>query len=204
MNPRSTDPRARTASAKADLVERARAGDHGAFSILAQEAIGRVYGAAKLILRDQDRAEDAVQEALLLAWRQVKAIRDPAAWDSWLYRLTVRACYRLASSPAGRQVAQLDVDEEGSRATLSAEPDFTSSIAERERIIAALNALPLDQRAVVVLHFYLDLPLTAAAVILDVPAGTAKSRLHRALETLRASLGEEPDGVAAAMRERPA
>ena len=204
MNPPSADPRARTASAKADLVERARAGDHGAFSILAQDAIGRVYGAAKLILRDQDRAEDAVQEALLLAWRHVKAIRDPDAWDSWLYQLTVRACYRLASSPAGRQVAQLDVSEEGPSATRLTEPDFAGAIAERERIMAALTALPLEQRAVVVLHFYLDLPLTRAAVILDVPAGTAKSRLHRALEALRASLGEEPEVVATAMRERPA
>jgi RNA polymerase sigma-70 factor, ECF subfamily len=205
VSARSPDPRARTASSKADLVERARAGDHAAFSILAQDSLGRVYGAAKLILRDQDRTEDAVQEALLLAWRHVAAIRDPDAWDSWLYRLTVRACYRLAGSPAARRVAKLDVRAEGAAARrASTEPDFTRTVVERARIMAALDGLPLEQRAVIVLHFYLDLPLTHAAAVLEVPPGTAKSRLHRGLETLRASLGEESEGVAAAMRERPA
>jgi len=81
-----------------ELVERARSGDHDAFAVLAKESFGRLYGAAKLILRDQDRAQDAVQEALVLAWKHVRAIRDPQAWDAWLYRLTVRACYRLARS----------------------------------------------------------------------------------------------------------
>src|SRR6185436_10116871 len=90
MSQPNTDPRVPSASAKADLVERARAGDHTAFAILARNGFGRMYGAAKLILRDQYGAEDAVQEALLLAWRHVATIRDPDAWDVWMYRLTVR------------------------------------------------------------------------------------------------------------------
>ena len=158
-----------------------------------------MYGAAKLILRDQGRAEDAVQEALLLAWRHVAAIRDPDAWDAWLYRLTVRACYRLARAGGHGQVVELDVRAD----RVSPAPDFTRTIAERDRLMAALAGLPLDQRAVIVLHFYLDLPLTQAAAVLDVPAGTAKSRLHRGLEALRTSLGDDPDRVASAMRERP-
>jgi RNA polymerase sigma-70 factor (ECF subfamily) len=193
------DPRARPASAKADLVRRARAGDHDAFAILAGEAFGRMYGAAKLILRDQGRAEDAVQEALLLAWRHIAAIRDPDAWDAWLYRLTVRACYRLGRAGGHAQVVELDVRAD----RVSPAPDFTRAIAERDRLMAALAGLPLEQRTVIVLHFYLDLPLTQAAAVLDVPAGTAKSRLHRGLEALRTSLGDDPDRVASAMRERP-
>ena len=70
--------------------------------------------------------------------------------------------------------------------------------------MAALTDLPLEQRAVVVLHFYLDLSMVQAAAVLDVPVGTAKSRLHRALETLRTSLGEEPELFGTAIRERPA
>ena len=81
--------------------------------------------------------------------------------------------------------------------------DFTGALAERDRIMAALTDLPLEQRAVIVLHFYLDLSMVQAAAVLDVPVGTAKSRLHRGLEALRASLGEEPELVGIAIRERP-
>ena len=81
--------------------------------------------------------------------------------------------------------------------------DFTKSVVERDRITAALSRLPLEQRAVIVLHFYLDLTLAQAAVVLDVPTGTAKSRLNRGLAALRVSLGEDPELVASAMRERP-
>lgn len=199
MNPTNADPRVATASARADLVERARAGDHSAFAILARGSFGRMYGAAKLILRDQDRAEDAVQEAMLQAWRHVAALRDPEAWDAWLYRLTVRACYRQARRVAGRDVVALDLTADRP----APGPDFAGVVVERDRIMAALSELVLEQRAVIVLHFYLDLPLTQAAAILDVPVGTAKSRLHRALEALRATLGEDPERVASAMRERP-
>jgi len=170
-----------------ELVERARSGDHEAFAILAKESFGRLYGAAKLILRDQDRAQDAVQEALVLAWKHVRAIRDPEAWDAWLYRLTVRACYRLARSAKRRDVLELHVE-------VDREPaghDFTGQLVERDRLGRELGRLPVDQRAVMVLHFYLDLPLTEAASVLDIPVGTAKSRLHRGLETLRLALTDE-------------
>jgi RNA polymerase sigma-70 factor (ECF subfamily) len=198
VNPTNADPRVATASAKADLVERARAGDHAAFAVLAKSSFGRMYGAAKLILRDQDRAEDAVQEAMLQAWRHVAALRDPEAWDAWLYRLTVRACYRQARRGAGKDVIALDLAAERP----APGSDFAGTVVERERIMAALSGLVLEQRAVIVLHFYLDLPLTHAAAVMGVPVGTAKSRLHRALEALRATLGEDPERVASVMRER--
>ena len=95
-----------------ELVERARAGDREAFSLLVRASTPRLYGAAKLILRDPDRAQDAVQEAFVLAWRHVRAIRDPRAWDSWLYRLTVRACTRLAQKVRARDVAELQLAED--------------------------------------------------------------------------------------------
>ena len=192
------DERAPTASAKAELVERAKAGDHAAFAMLARTAFRPMYGAAKLILRDQDRAEDAVQEALLQAWRNIATIREPDAWDAWLYRLTVRACFRLAQQARAREVRELEVST-----GVTTAPDFTGAVVDRDRIMTALSGLPIDQRSVVVLHFYLDLPLAEAAVVLDLPLGTAKSRLHRGLGALRRAVGDDFERVAPTMRERP-
>jgi RNA polymerase sigma factor (sigma-70 family) len=172
-----------------ELVERARNGDHEAFTKLVSASAGRLHGVAKLILRDPDRAQDAVQEALVLAWRHVRALRDPDAWDAWLYRLTVRACYRLARTNRRRDLAEVHLvtDVDG----FPAQTDFSTDVAERDRLGRELGQLPLDQRAVMVLHFYLDLPLTDVADILDIPAGTVKSRLHRGLTTLRAAMAAE-------------
>jgi len=180
------------------LVERARSGDHEAFSVLVRTSVPRLLGAATLILRDQDRAQDAVQEALVQAWRNVRALRDLEAWDAWLYRLTVNACYRSAKTIRRRSVVELHVD-------LDHEPaadDISGSIADRDLMGRALGRLPVDQRAVMVLHFYLDLPLTEAADVLGIPIGTAKSRLHRGLETLRIALGGHAQPVLVA-KERP-
>jgi RNA polymerase sigma-70 factor (ECF subfamily) len=172
------------------IVERAISGDHDAFSILARASIGRLYAVASLILRDGDRAQDAVQEALVSAWRDVRALRDPDAWDAWLNRLTVRACYRAARHHRRRDIVELHVmpDPEPVDGT-----DTSMSFAERDRLERHLGMLPVEQRAVIVLHFYLDQPLTEAAEILEIPAGTAKSRLHRGLETLREGLRAEQE-----------
>jgi RNA polymerase sigma-70 factor, ECF subfamily len=177
-----------------ELVERAQAGDHEAFSDLARGSFARLFGAAKLILRDDDRAQDAVQDALVLAWKHVRALRDPMAWDAWLYRLTVRACYRLARTNRRHDVTELRVEQP----TGHDNHDFTGVLAERDRLGRELGRLPVEQRAVMVLHFYLDLPLTDAADILDIPVGTAKSRLHRGLDTLRTALAAEAAGETAA------
>ena len=175
-----------------ELVERAILGDHDAFSVLARASIGRLYAVATLILRDSDRAQDAVQEALVSAWRDVRAIRDPDAWDAWLHRLTVRACYRAARKERRRDLVELHVmpDQEPTEPA-----DMSMRLAERDRLERELGRLPIDQRAVMVLHFYFDLPLTEAALILDIPVGTAKSRLHRGLTTLRGSIGAEPEAT---------
>ena len=77
-----------------DLVEQAKGGDADAFTQLVRVAAPRLNGVANLILRDPDRAKDAVQEAFIAAWKDMRALRDPDAWDAWLRRLTVRTCYR--------------------------------------------------------------------------------------------------------------
>ena len=85
-------------------------GDREAFSVLAGASISRLYAVANLILRDGDRAQDAVQEALVSAWRDMRALRDPDAWDAWLHRLTVRACYQAARKERRRNVVELQLE----------------------------------------------------------------------------------------------
>jgi len=168
-----------------ELVERARDGDLDAYSQLVRAAHPRLYGIAKLILRDSDRAEDVVQDALLLAWRHVRSLRDPDAWDAWLRRLTVRACYKAARKEKRRTLVELHVTPDVGAARV---PDASSDIAERDWVMAELDQLDIDRRAVIVLHYYLELSIPEVAEILDIPVGTAASRLHRGLEAMRSSM----------------
>jgi RNA polymerase sigma-70 factor (ECF subfamily) len=168
-----------------ELVRRAIEGDHDAFSSLVDASVDRLYGVATLILRDPDRAQDAVQEALVSAWKDVRALRDPDAWDAWLHRITVWACYRVAKKERRRKTVELKVVADPERTVAS---DSAAALANRDLIERQLNDLPIDHRSVVVLRFYLDLPLDEVADILDIPVGTVKSRLHRALASLRDSM----------------
>lgn len=168
-----------------ELVERARKGDHDAFAELAGAAISRLDSAAWLILRDAEQAKDAVQNALVRAWRDLPTLRDPDRFDAWLHRLLVRACIdevrRLRRHRVDVELTNLDI----------ASPSIAgheSTIADRDQLERGFLRLDPEMRAVIVLHHYLDLPLPAVASSLGIPLGTAKSRLHRALGLMRAAL----------------
>jgi len=182
-----------------ELVERARSGDHEAFAQLAKASFPRMYRTANLILRDSESAKDAVQDAYMQAWRHVRALRDPSSWDAWLHRTTVRACYKVARKEKRRTLVELreQPDSEGTGI-----PDASAGIAERDRLGRELDRLDIDQRTVIVLHYYLDLPVREVAEILDIPYGTAASRLHRGLEAMRSSIriGSEAADVPATER----
>src|SRR5262245_3979899 len=106
---RPTGPRETGTSMQRDLVLRARTGDHDAFSSLATEAYGRLHRIARLILRREDLASDAVQEALTSAWLHIRAVRDPDRFEAWLNRLVARACYaELKRARGGRAGADRD------------------------------------------------------------------------------------------------
>jgi RNA polymerase sigma-70 factor (ECF subfamily) len=180
-----------------DLVEQARNGDVDAFTQLVKMSAPRLYGVANLILRDPDRAKDAVQEAQLTAWRRMRALRDPDAWDAWLRRLTVHICYRLAKKDKRRTLIESSVVPTPGTMWTS---DASADVADREWVYTELGRVDIDQRVVIVLHYYLDLPLREVAEILDVPFGTAASRLHRGLEAMRMSMRvERPDRDGRAM-----
>jgi RNA polymerase sigma-70 factor (ECF subfamily) len=171
------------------------AGDHDAFSELARASIGRLYATARLILRDDGRAEDAIQEALVAAWRDLSALRDPDRFDAWLRRLLIRACYR--ESRRGRHRWTIEVDVDGHE---TADADETLDIADRDQLERGFRRLDADQRVVLVLHYYLGLSLDEAAEALGIPPGTVRSRLSRATRAMRAAL--DADGRPPILNER--
>lgn len=171
-----------------ELVERARSGDLDAFSDLARDSLTRLYAVATLILRDPHRAEDAVQDSLLHAWKHIEALRDPDAFEAWLHRITVRACYKLARKERRRVSVEVRHLHE---AAMPGVADPSDWVGDREQLFDAIGRLPVDQRAVMVVHYYLGLPLSRAAEILDIPVGTAKSRLHHGLTALRRTVRDE-------------
>jgi RNA polymerase sigma-70 factor (ECF subfamily) len=182
-----------------DVVERARKGDHDAFSELAGAAISRLDSAAWLILRDPEQAKDAVQNALLRAWRDLPTLRDPDRFDPWLHRLLVRACIDEA-----RRVRRHRVDVELLDLNHPATVGPESAIADRDLLERGFLHLEPGQRALIVLHHYLDLPLPEVATTLGIPLGTAKSRLHRALHELRAAIDADARIGRATTEGRPA
>jgi RNA polymerase sigma-70 factor (ECF subfamily) len=170
------------------LVERARRGDHDAFAELVDGALARLDAAARLILRDPELARDAVQEALIRAWRDLPGLRDPARFDAWLHRLTVNACLDLA-----RRRKRRVIEVELSPIEPAAPTDVAGAFADRELVDGALRRLDPGHRAVVALHYLLGMPLPEVAVSLGIPVGTAKSRLHYALVAMRTSVATETD-----------
>jgi RNA polymerase sigma-70 factor (ECF subfamily) len=167
-----------------DLAERARQGDHDAFTALVDGSIGRLYAVACLILRDRDRAHDAVQEALVAAWRDIRGLRDPDRIDAWFRRLVVRACYRQARAERRRTIVELRVVPDD----LPTSPSPELTVVDRDRLERGFARLGTEQRAVLVLYHYLGLPLTEVAETLDIPSGTAKSRVSRAVAAMRAAI----------------
>jgi RNA polymerase sigma-70 factor (ECF subfamily) len=165
-----------------DLVEAAQRGDHEAFEVLATSVADRLYAAARLILRDADRAEDAVQEALVHAWQQLPTLRDPDRFGGWVHRLLVNAC-----ADEGRRMGRWSREIKVIRMEPSASDD-TAGIADRDLLERGFRRLKPEQRAVLVLHFYVGLPARDIAAALGIPEGTAKSRLHYATEAMRAAV----------------
>jgi RNA polymerase sigma-70 factor (ECF subfamily) len=182
-----------------DLVERARQGDHDAFAQLAGATSPRLDSAAWLILRDAEQAKDAVQNALVRAWRDLPTLRDPDRFDAWLNKLVVRACIDEA-----RRLRRHRVDVELTPLMTPAVDGLESRIADRDQIERGFLRLDPEMRAVIVLHHYLDLTLPDVAAALGMPIGTAKSRLHRALGLMRAALDADSRATPELPEGRPA
>ncbi len=168
------------------LIEQAREGDERAFADLVDLDGDRCYAIAYRILRDVERAQDAVQQAFLLAWRELPRLRDPERFEVWLHRLVINACYeefrRYRRWSANVQALPVDGP---------AAEDETVSIDERDALERAFRKLSPEHRAVVVLHHHAGLPLASIAEVAGVPLGTVKSRLHYATRILRGTLATD-------------
>jgi RNA polymerase sigma-70 factor (ECF subfamily) len=171
-----------------ELVVRAQRGDHDAFAVLARGFVARLDSAARLILRDPELARDGVQEGFIAAWRNLPTLRDPDRFEAWLRRLVVRSCIDMLRRRRRRpmEVELMPIDG-------PSVADVSTTFADRQLLDQALKRLDPEWRAVVVLHFYLGLPLPAVAETLGIPIGTAKSRLHRSLAAMRLTIDIDPD-----------
>ena len=174
-----------------DIVEQARKADREAFAVLVHQVSDSLYAVAYRILRDPSLAEDALQNALVLAWRRLPSLRDTDRFEAWIHRILVHSCYdesqRTRSWRANVQILSMDGPSIA---------DGTSAVADRDELERAFRKLTLEQRAVFVLHHYVGLPLVEVAELLEIPAGTARSRLHYAIAGLRLALGAVPEPVA--------
>ena len=175
------------ADVDSDLVRSAMRGDERAFTEIVNNVADRFLGVAQRILREVSLAEDAVQQALLSAWRDLPGLRDPARFDGWAYRILIRACYMEARKRKRWHVTTIVRSIAEPLA-----PDLIGGIIEREQLERGFQRLTVDHRAVLVLTYYLDLSSEQVAEALDIPVGTVHSRLHRAQQTLRGAL--EADG----------
>jgi RNA polymerase sigma-70 factor (ECF subfamily) len=156
-------------------------GDRDAFGILAERSLGRLVGTA-LILRDANAADDAVQDTLLRAWRDLPALREPDNFDAWLYRVLVRSCGDQHRRLRRHRHDQLPAEERGTAS------DSSQLVADRDELETAIGRLSVEHRVVVVLHYYLGLSQAEIAGAIGQPLGTVKSRLSRAVDFLRAEL----------------
>jgi RNA polymerase sigma-70 factor (ECF subfamily) len=181
---------------RVDLVERAQKGDREAFDILMLESIDRLYAIARLTAQDTDVAEDAVQEALIKCWRDLPTLRHVDRFEAWLHRLLMNS------------VAEEFRKRRRVRATVTVlrletnTADASADLADRDELQRAFSLLSIEHRVVLVVHHYLGMSTDEAATVLGIPPGTVKSRLHYALEAMRAAL--ESADRAQRDREMPA
>lgn len=175
-----------------DLVERAQRGDQAAFVDLVTMRGDRLFAIAYRILRDIDRAEDALQDALVIAWRDLRDLRDPDRFDAWSAKLLTRVCIEHAGRER-RRTANLRVLPVGEPSA----PDELMSIAQRDQLDRAFRRLTPEERSILVLRYYLDYEPTEIADTLGLPGGTVRSRLHHAHRAMRAALDADARASAA-------
>lgn len=172
-----------------DLVVRAQRGDREAFAVLAAVTVGRLYAVARMILRDPDRAEDAVQETLVRSWRRLPSLRDPDRFEAWQRRTLMRAIVdeqRRGGWHRG-QVRAIEIEP--------SDPDSSTALADRDELERGLRAISHEHRAVLVLRYYVGLTVPEIADAIGIPEGTAKSRLHHATDAMRAALAADARSI---------
>lgn len=171
---------------RSSLVERARNGDPAAFDALVDLDADRCLAIAYRITRDHGMAQDAVQQALIQAWRELPRLREAARYEMWLQRLLVNACYQELRTFRRWKDRVTELPVEG-----PATADPYRATDDRDALDRAFARLSPDRRAIFVLHHHAGLGLGEIAEITGLPLGTVKSRLHYSIELLRAALAAD-------------
>jgi RNA polymerase sigma-70 factor (ECF subfamily) len=164
-----------------DLLARHVAGEPDAFGELVRRHRDRLWAVALRTLRDREEAADAVQDALVSAFRSAHTFRGQSAVTTWLHRITVNACLDRVRRAASRRTAAM-ADENGLDAFLEPHESADAPVERHElhhELLAALATLPVEQQAALVLVDMQGYPVAEAAAVLDVPEGTVKSRCAR-------------------------
>ena len=175
------------------LLDQAAHGDVEAFDALLRPRLERLCRMAVAITRSEADARDAVQDASILAWRQLPTLRERRSFDAWLAQIVVNACRGLLRSQNRRRVREIDVDDSSEgigevRAPTLGAPD---AIADTEAVQRAFLRLDPDARALIALHYVEQRPLAEIAGILGIAVGTVKWRLFRARRVLDGALKAE-------------
>ncbi len=186
-----------------ELVRRAREGDRPAFDALASRNFGRLFGLALRICGDEQHARDAVQEALLAAWRHIGTFRGEAAFDTWIYRITINATYRRMrrrrEQPLGEELERMQARSDlvtafRPQGTPAPRPDVDLERAEIRRMIAEIvPTLPPKYREAFTMRDLEGLNLREIADMTGLTVPAVKTRIHRARLRVRAALTDRWD-----------
>ena len=162
------------------LIDRARNGDLDAFETIVRARMDAVYRLTSAILGNEADARDAAQETFVAAWRELARLRETAKFEAWLQRVAVNAARQTHRARSRRRVREIPSSTVAALAEAAAgAPRDDAAILD-----AALARLPVDQRAILVLHHLEGRPIAELATILEIPEGTAKSRLFAARRAL--------------------
>jgi RNA polymerase sigma-70 factor (ECF subfamily) len=173
----------------AELVAAAKAGDRKAFDALVRATYAHAYTVAFRLTGNEEDARDVVQDAYLRAYRGLKRFRGDSSFSTWLYRITANCASTQLGRRSRHRHEELDDDAPLADERPEIDPELRASAeSDRERVSAALLALPPRLRAVVVLRDVYDLPHEAIAAELGISEAAAKVRLHRARRKLRERL----------------
>jgi RNA polymerase sigma-70 factor, ECF subfamily len=165
-------------TATADLISRAQAGDRQAFDQLVGPLVDQAFRLAYGMLHDRQAAEDAVQEAALRAWRKLNNLRPGTEMRPWFLAIAANQCRNITR---GRWWSVLRLDVPAGAGEADPAEEYVRGADVRE----ALRRVSAEHREVLVLHYYLDLPLDEIAVIAGIPVGTVKSRINRGIAAMR-------------------
>jgi RNA polymerase sigma-70 factor (ECF subfamily) len=171
------------------LIDRARNGDLDAFASIVNARMDAVYRLTSAILGNEADARDAAQETFVAAWRQLTRLRESEKFEAWLQRIAINAARQTHRARSRRRIREIP----SSTVVALAERAAGAPRDDAAILDAALATLPVDQRAILVLHHLEGHPIAELAAVLGVPEGTAKSRLFAARRALAAAIVADED-----------